>query len=144
MSNSGRPRPSPISIRFSNSEKALLKARARGIPIGTFIKRIVLGDTVPARAGHARNAVQDQDSLSQLLGLLGKSHIANNLNQLAKAANFGSLPVTQETEADLRQACADVAAMRSLLMRALGLKAGLASPAALTKAFARHGGGQTP
>jgi hypothetical protein len=88
--------------------------------------------------------VQDQNTLSQLLGLLGKSHIANNLNQLAKAANFGSLPVTQETEADLRRACADVAAMRSMLMQALGLKAGLGSPAALTDAFARHGLGQTP
>jgi len=88
--------------------------------------------------------VKDQSTLSQLLGLLGKSHIANNLNQLAKAANFGSLPVTQETEADLRQACADVAAMRSLLMRTLGLKAGIESPAALTDAFRQHGGGQTP
>ncbi|MGF1623944.1 MAG: plasmid mobilization relaxosome protein MobC [Alphaproteobacteria bacterium] len=32
-----------------------------------------------------------------MLGELGRSRIANNLNQLARAANSGSLPVTPET-----------------------------------------------
>jgi hypothetical protein len=66
--------------------------------------------------------VKDAQPLGQLLGLLGKSRLANNLNQLAKAANMGSLPVTQETESDLREACAAVFEMRLLLLKALGLK----------------------
>jgi len=32
------------------------------------------------------------------------------------------LPVTPETEAALRQACADIAAMKALLMQALGFQ----------------------
>jgi hypothetical protein len=138
VSNSRRPRPAPLSIRFSDSEKALLKARANGIPVSAFIRQAVLGDVLPKRVARGTTVVKDPSALSHLLGLLGRSHLANNLNQLAKAANFGSLPVTEETEADLRQACADVAAMRTLLMQALGFKASLKSSAPLTHAFACH------
>ncbi|MGE3992572.1 plasmid mobilization relaxosome protein MobC [Pseudorhodoplanes sp.] len=66
--------------------------------------------------------MKDGEPLGRLLALLGQSRIANNLNQLAKAANQGALPVTVEVEADLRAACAEVFEMRLLLLRALGIK----------------------
>ena len=46
----------------------------------------------------------------------------SNLNQLAHAANTGSLPVTPETEAALAQALADLHEIRALLLTSLGLK----------------------
>jgi hypothetical protein len=141
MSGSRRPRPAPTSIRFTEPEKAHLRARANGIPLGTFVKSVVLSDGPLPRAKRGRRPIKDPDALSQLLGLLGRSHLANNLNQLAKAANFGSLPVTDETEGELRQACADVAEMRSLLMRALGFKSALEARARLTDAFSHHSRG---
>jgi hypothetical protein len=52
--------------------------------------------------------------------MLGESRLANNLNQLAKSANTGSLPVTPETEKALREASAEIHQMRAMLMRALG------------------------
>ncbi|MEJ7926700.1 hypothetical protein WG908_08030 [Sphingobium sp. AN641] len=58
------------------------------------------------------------------MALLGQSRLSSNVNQLAKAANSGSLPVTPETESDLRHACRDIAEIRRMLMRALGLDAG--------------------
>ena len=42
------------------------------------------------------------------------------MNLLAKAVNTGSLPVTPETEAELREACAAVLVMREELLMALG------------------------
>ena len=54
------------------------------------------------------------------MGALGGSRLSSNLNQLAKAVNTGSLPVTPETEDDLKQACREVAEMRAELLRALG------------------------
>ena len=66
--------------------------------------------------------VKDQQALSGLLAQLGKSHLANNLNQLARAANSGSLPVSPDVEAVLRHAAAEIVAMRALLIDALGLK----------------------
>ena len=67
-----------------------------------------------------RRPVKDKQSLAKLLGMLGQSRIANNLNQLAKAANIGTLPVTPETERDIRRACAEIQLMRMELLRALG------------------------
>lgn len=57
----------------------------------------------------------------RVLAALGQSRIANNVNQLAKAVNIGTLPVTPETEQDIGEACSAVKAMRADLMRALGL-----------------------
>ena len=54
-----------------------------------------------------------------MLAELGKSRLASNLNQLAKAANTGSLPVSPETEQALVQACEDVRRMRHALPAAL-------------------------
>ncbi|MEM6496990.1 MAG: hypothetical protein AAF709_09730, partial [Pseudomonadota bacterium] len=64
-------------------------------------------------------------SLSRVLAALGQSRLSSNLNQLAKSANIGTLPVTQETEDDLRQACTDIALMRRELLQALGQRADL-------------------
>ena len=54
--------------------------------------------------------------------MLGSSRIANNLNQLAHAANVGALPVSPELEADLMATLAEVREIRRLLLVALGLK----------------------
>lgn len=75
----------------------------------------------PRKRGKA--PVKDQEAIARVIGLLGQSRIANNLNQLAKQANLGTLPVTPDTEAALLEAAADIAAMREMLVRALGLDA---------------------
>jgi hypothetical protein len=61
--------------------------------------------------------------LGRVLAELGRSRIANNLNQLARAANSGSLPMTPEVEATLHEACEAVAPLRGDLIEALGLPA---------------------
>ena len=58
------------------------------------------------------NPVKDHEALGRVLGALGKSRLSQNLNQIARAANMGSLPVSPEPEDELRQACADVEALR--------------------------------
>ncbi len=133
-------RSSPFSVRFTDSERARLRALAGGQPLGRYIReRALAGDVEPRRV--RQEPVQDGQVLGQLLGLLGQSRLASNLNQLAKAAHQGSLPVTQEVEAELRAACTAVQEMRALLLRALGLRvvetvlAGAAS-----EAFARESG----
>ncbi|MGK2959073.1 MAG: plasmid mobilization relaxosome protein MobC [Acidimicrobiales bacterium] len=49
--------------------------------------------------------------------------MANNLNQLARAANSGSLPVIPDTEAPLCAACQDISAIKKTLMRGPGIHA---------------------
>ncbi|MEL6790610.1 MAG: plasmid mobilization relaxosome protein MobC [Pseudomonadota bacterium] len=72
-----------------------------------------------------RIAAEDQKVIAQLLAAFGQSRISQNLNQIAKAANMGALPVSPELEAELQQACADIQYMRSELVCALGLKSGV-------------------
>ncbi len=113
-----KKREAPFSLRLSFEEKAALKEMAGDVPLGAFIKA-VLFDGAAHNVLRKDPKVSDDEALGHVLGALGKSRLSNNVNQLAKAVNMGALPVTPETEAELQQACADIAAMREALMRAL-------------------------
>jgi len=99
------------------------------VPLGAYIRWRLFGDGQD-RAGPSgrpprqrrRRVLADEQALAQLLAKLGEARLANNLNQLAKAANTGALPVMPETEQALRDAHAEVQAMRQLLLRALGFR----------------------
>lgn len=121
-------RPSPLSIRLTAEERAALEARAAGLPLGAYIKSAALGDAAPL-VRQSRAPIRDAQALSRVLALLGRSHLSSNLNQLAKAAHMGALPVTEDVEKALREACADVRLMRVFLLAALGIKTTAALPA---------------
>lgn len=118
-----KKRPSPFCIRLSEDERAKLHLEAAGAPLGTYIKAKAL-DAPPLRMRRTGLAVEDRKALAKALGLLGSSRISSNLNQLARAANIGALPMTRETEAFLREALLDVREIRHLLLTALGKNPG--------------------
>lgn len=116
--------PVPFSLRLSFEERAQLEKEAAGLPVGAYIRnRLFRGQETP-RQTRGKFPVKDHAALGRVLGALGQSRLANNLNQLAHAANIGALPVTPETEEMLCAACADVKAMRRDLLIALGINAG--------------------
>jgi len=119
--NSGRKKTSPpFSLRLTKDERAKLENAAAGMPLGPFIKaRLLDGDLSPRRT-RGQAPVKDHAALARALGLLGNLRLANNLNQLAKAANKGALPLTPEVEEELMATCAAVLAIRMELMKALG------------------------
>lgn len=110
----------PFSLRLSPEERARLEAAASGAPLGAYIRKQLLGDGVAPRRARKPAPVKDHAALAQALGLLGNLRLANNLNQLARAANIGTLPLTPEVEKELIKACAAVLAIRAEIMRALG------------------------
>ncbi len=116
-----RKRPAPFSIRLGDADRARLAMEAAGAPLGAYIKAKVLSGQ-PIRSRRTGLVVQDRAALAKGLALLGRSRLANNLNQLAYAANIGSLPITPETEEALRDALRDIRELRRLFMFALGLK----------------------
>lgn len=113
--------PTPFSLRLSFDERGILEHDAAGKALGAYIRDRLFGDDVTPRTVRGKTPVKDHAALGRVLGALGASRLSANLNQLAKAVNTGSLPVTPETEDDLRQACKDVQAMRRDLLIALGL-----------------------
>jgi hypothetical protein len=122
-SGAGRAHPGasakPFSIRLTDDERRLLSERSGGRPLGPFVRDLILAPDARAVRRKPNAPLRDEASLARVLAALGQSRIANNLNQLAKAANIGALPVTRETEADIGTACAAVREMRNALMRAL-------------------------
>lgn len=115
-----RKRDAPFAIRLNKGERARLEHEAAGAPLGTYIKAKALGDP-PQRMRRTGLVLKDRQAFALALGLLGKSRLSSNLNQLAKLANTGSLPLTPEVEAELLAALIDVREIRRLLMAALGL-----------------------
>jgi hypothetical protein len=100
------PKTYPLSIRLSAAQRAFLEKKAGAQPLGEYIRAKAMDDT--AYDTH------------QLLGELGRTKIAENLNSLSKSAKLGMLILTPEESAVLVQACADIAAIRQMLLRALG------------------------
>lgn len=107
----------PFSLRLAPEERAQLIEAAGGEPLGSYIRSLIL--RAPKRRGFSP---ADRQALAQVLGLLGQSRIASNLNQLAKAAHLGVLILEDEDRVLLREALADMAAIRRLLIDAIGLK----------------------
>ena len=121
-----REYPKPFSIRFTFEERARLEELADGMPLGVFIRSQLLDDdaAIKPRRRRDQHPVKDQKALGQLLGLLRRSKLANNVNQLARAANSDSLPATPETERAIVRACQEISWMKAALVRALGLHEG--------------------
>lgn len=115
--------PSPASVRCTAEELAAIKALAdaQGLTVSALFRQAVLGEKEVRRKRKVRRPVKDKKELARLFALLGQSRLASNLNQLARAANTGSLMLTPDVERDLKQACKDVRFMRITLMKALGL-----------------------
>lgn len=112
--------PPPFSLRLTYEERARLDAERGDQSLGGYIRERLFGEDAAPRKKRGNSPVQDKETLGRVMGALGQSRLSANLNQLAKAVNTGSLPVTPETEAELIEACREVSEIRDALMRALG------------------------
>lgn len=119
MNSSAKRRPSPVSIRFSESERAWLEACAGGEPLSAFIKSALFADVSSKRVSAAHSKT-DREALARLLAWLGQTQLAAHLAVLANAAESGSLDSGEPVTKAVLDACADIEAMRSALMKALG------------------------
>ena len=112
----------PFSLRLSPEERARLEREAAGLSLGAYIRSRLFGaDAASPPKSRGKFPVKDHKALAQAIGLLGQSRIASNLNQLARAAHTGTLPVDGSIEVDLHEAVQAVADIRALLISALGL-----------------------
>ncbi|MCK4843180.1 MAG: hypothetical protein KAT04_15065 [Methylococcales bacterium] len=114
--------PAPFAMRFTKDGRKRLDLAADGRPLAAYIRWLIFQDKIPKDRTRSKKPVKDHKELARLLGLLGQSRIANYINQLAKAANSGSLPVNEEVCKALMEAAASIKWMREALIRAMGLK----------------------
>tara|TARA_R110002074_G_scaffold20119_16_gene64012 strand:+ start:1147 stop:1575 length:429 start_codon:yes stop_codon:yes gene_type:complete len=114
-------RPAPFSIRLSADERAALERKAGQRPLGSYIRTKLLGDDVTPRKA-SRAPTIDYALLGQVLGMLGQSDQVRCLFMLLVAAEAGSIELADDENAALMQACDEVHEMRSVLVKALGLR----------------------
>ena len=112
-----------VTVRFSRDDYERLKQLADGMTLAAYIRACALKADLPRRSRRSGASISDRQALAQILGLLGQSRIANNLNQLAYHANIGTLPVDETTRTDIHEAYGYVRSMRESLLRALGAEA---------------------
>lgn len=119
-----RTRPAPLSLRLTPEDRQRLERDAAGMSLGSYIRWRLFDPDKPPPRQRGKAPIKHHRALSEVVAKFGRSHIASNLNQLAKAANSGSLVVTPDVEADLREAIEHVADIRRLLIAALDLSEG--------------------
>lgn len=111
----------PFSLRLTIDERKRLDEMAGSQPLGSYIRNRLFSEKVEKRRT-VKKPAPDSAMLALLLSELGQSRLASNINQLAKAANMGTLDITPEIEREIEQACSEIQAMRALLITALGIK----------------------
>lgn len=112
--------PPPFSLRLTYEERARLDAERGSKTLAAYIRERLFGENAAPRKKRGNSPVQDKEALGRMAGALGQSRLSQNMNQLAKAVNSGSLPVTPETEGEIKEACREIAEMRAALLTALG------------------------
>lgn len=111
----------PFSLRLTREERQRLNEQAGSQPIGAYIRSRLFGsDTATRRI--VRRPSLDHAKLALVLSELGRSRLASNMNQLAKAANIGTLDFNDSVVNELQEACRAISHMRDMLVAALGLK----------------------
>ncbi|MEO1315633.1 MAG: plasmid mobilization relaxosome protein MobC [Pseudomonadota bacterium] len=111
-----------VTVRLSPEDHAKLTELADGMALSVYLRAKALGEELPRRRCSGAT-IEDRAAIAKLLGLLGQSRIANNLNQLAYHANTGTLAMDDDARAELNEAYELVVTMRKTLLQALGLKA---------------------
>ncbi|MCP4937148.1 MAG: MobC family plasmid mobilization relaxosome protein [bacterium] len=111
-----------VTLRLSVDDYERLKQLADGMALATYIRAKALGEVLPRVKRRSSTSVVDKQALAQILGLLGQSRIANNLNQLAHHANIGSLAMDEDTQTLVSEAYDHVLFLRKTLIAALGLR----------------------
>ncbi|MEO1020374.1 MAG: hypothetical protein AAFY56_22195 [Pseudomonadota bacterium] len=97
--------------------------RAGSMPLGAYIRSQLFSDNSVGKMPRRRSSsIHDQKALAQLLAKLGKGELCDSLATLAETARLGILPVSDDTNAALQKAAADISEMKRLLMAALGIK----------------------
>ena len=117
-----RQQTSPLTLRITDAERARLEELAAGMRLSAYVRACVVGAETAKRKKRPKTVIEDKKAAAEALALLGQSRIASNLNQLAYHANIGALIVGQAEKDQIAQANDHLAAIRSLLMQALGRK----------------------
>ena len=117
MSRQPAPR---ITIRLTPEEHTALAAKAGDMALAQFVREQALSGTAEKRRS-TRRPTTDKQALAQVLAKLGASPQVTAFRDAARGVETGTLPKGADTDALLHSIRDELSAIRSLLMRALGV-----------------------
>lgn len=113
-----------LSVPVSPEQRAELERRAGRRPISAYARDTLFpaNDNDPAGKPrtHAKTSRKDVAALASVLGTLGP--VANVLKQLTHGIASGVLPFAPDTEAAIMKACQDIADIKAMILKALGIR----------------------
>ncbi len=111
---------SPLTLRLTVEERARLEELAAGMTLSAYVRACVFAEEERLRASRPADAIAEKKALAEVMGLLGHSRIASNLNQLAHHANLGLMIEDDRAKDQIAEANQHLLAIRTALMAALG------------------------
>jgi len=110
-----------LSVPFTPEQVAELVRRAGKRPLSAFVRAQLFPANDNARPKPVRPRPAEKVAFAaKVLALLGP--VSTTLKAIAHAMASGVLPFAPDTEAAVLKACADIAEMKTLLMKALGVR----------------------
>ena len=100
-------RSPPFSLRLTAEERTQLETDAGRQPLGGYIKSRLFDGSPPKRRRKTA-PVYDDKQIATVLAVLGRSRLSQNMNQIDKAANTGTLDATPELHQEIIDACNEV------------------------------------
>ncbi|MGH1398408.1 MAG: plasmid mobilization protein [Alphaproteobacteria bacterium] len=118
-----KPQPThTISLRVTDDEKTRLARDAAGMSRSAYMRERLFSADAKPRKTRGKFPVKDYEALGRVLGLLGRTNLAEDLSELDWAVENGIIQIDAPTALAIKMACVDIAAMRAELVIALGLK----------------------
>lgn len=115
-----------LSVPMTPEQMAELARRAGRSTVSAYVRGQLFpaNDNTPVSSNRTRGAApaRDEAALAAILAMLGKTDLGSSLREIARLARLGALPLTTELEADIQMACRDIADIKMLLMKALGIR----------------------
>lgn len=84
-----RKRPSPISVRVTDAERAELELRAAGMSLSGYMKECALGEAAKPRKTRGKFPVKDHQALARVLRRLGDAYRLKDFELIADSASDG-------------------------------------------------------
>lgn len=112
-----------LSVPLPLDMHARLEERAGRQPLSAYVRDQLFpanDNEAPRKTARSRSSVKDAAALAGALALLGP--VSTALKSLAHASASGLLPFAPDTEAAVLKACADIAEIKALLVKALGIR----------------------
>jgi len=125
INNTTDKQASPYSIRFTAEERTLFDAMAKEMNMkrAELIRLKLFTDSLQEKfAVRSQNKTAPNKELAQVLALLGRSNMPNNLNQITRSIHMGTLELTPEIEAQILEMHDTIMWIRRNLIKSLGLK----------------------